>query len=94
MNDLQLFQHDSFGQVRMIGKNGDPWFIAADVCRALEHSNVTSALERLDDDEKAKFSLGLSGGETNCVNETGLYALILGSRKPEAKALSAGLPMR
>lgn len=86
MNDLQIFQHDRFGQVRMTERDGDPWFVAADVCRVLDHSNVTIALERLDDDEKAKFNLGLSGGETNCVNESGLYALILGSRKHEAKA--------
>ena len=44
------------------------------------------ALDPLDEDEKAKFNLGLPGGDTNCVNEPGLYALVLGSRKPEAKA--------
>lgn len=42
-------------------------------------------MQRLDKDEKAKFNLGLSGGNTNCVNEYGLYSLILASRKPEAK---------
>jgi prophage antirepressor-like protein len=67
--------------------DGEPWFIAADVCKALEHTNVTMALDRLDDDEKAKFGLGLTGGDTNIVNEPGLYTLVLGSRKPEAKAL-------
>lgn len=61
-------------------------FAAADVCRALDHSNVSVALERLDEDEKAKFNLGLRGGETGCVNEPGLYSLVLGSRKPEAKS--------
>lgn len=43
------------------------------------------AMQRIDDDEKAKFNLGLSGGETNCVNEYGLYSLVLASRKREAK---------
>lgn len=86
MNELQFFVHEDFGQIRVIEQNGEPWFVAADVCRALEHTNTAMALERLDDDEKYKFSLGLSGGDTWCVNEPGLYTLVLGSRKPEAKA--------
>ena len=85
MNELQVFENPAFGQVRTVTKDGEPWFVAADVCRALEHSNVTVALDRLDDDEKAKFNLGLRGGDTGCVNEPGLYSLVLGSRKPEAK---------
>lgn len=86
MNELKVFDNPTFGQVRSILKDDEPWFVAADVCRALEHSNVTVALDRLDDDEKAKFNLGLRGGDTGCVNEAGLYSLVLGSRKPEAKA--------
>lgn len=86
MNDLQIFENSQFGTIRVIERDGEPWFVAADVCRALEHSNTAVALERLDDDEKYKFSLGLSGGDTWCVNEPGLYTLVLGSRKPEAKA--------
>lgn len=86
MNELQVFESAQFGQVRTVQKDGEPWFVAADVCRALDHSNVSVALERLDEDEKAKFNLGLRGGETGCVNEPGLYSLVLGSRKPEAKS--------
>ena len=68
--------------------NGEPWFVAADVCRALEID--PTATRRLDDDEK--MTLRLTQGEsnrtsdTNIVNEPGLYTLVLGSRKPEAKA--------
>lgn len=87
MNELQIFENHEFGKIRVTtGEDGEPLFVAADVCRALEHTNVTMALERLDDDEKAKLNLGLSGGDTNCVTEAGLYTLVLGSRKPEAKA--------
>lgn len=86
MSDIQIFQNPQFGAVRTIERDGEPWFVAADVCRALEHSNVTVALDRLDEDEKAKLNLGLPGGVTGCVNEPGLYSLVLGSRKPEAKA--------
>lgn len=84
MNELQIFNNDRF-EVRATMEGGEPLFVAADVCRALDHSNVTVALDRLDDDEKAKLNLGLTGGATNCVTESGLYALVLGSRKPEAK---------
>ena len=85
MNNLKIFQNEEFGEVRTIQVNNEPWFIASDVCRALEIANTSDAIKRLDDDEKSKFNLGLSGGETNCVNEYGLYNLVLGSRKKEAK---------
>lgn len=70
--------------VRTVTKDGEVWFVAKDVCEILEITNPTIALERLDDDERAKFNLGRQG-ETNIVNEPGLYNLVLGSRKPEAK---------
>lgn len=84
--ELQIFNHQDFGQIRAVEQDGEPWFVAADVCRALEHTNVNMALDRLNEDEKSKFGLGLPGGDTWCVNEPGLYSLVLGSRKPEAKA--------
>lgn len=82
---MQIFINEDFGDVRIVIRDGEPWFVAADVCRALELSNPTVALERLDDDEKAKLNLGLPGGDTNVVSEEGLYTLVLSSRKPEAK---------
>lgn len=85
MNELTCFQSQQFGEVRTVLRNGEPWFVAADVCRVLDHSNVSMALERLDEDERAKLNLGRQG-KANIVNEFGLYALVLGSRKPEAKA--------
>lgn len=85
MNQLQHFIHEQFGPIRTVMMDGNPWFVAADVCKALEISNVTQSLDRLDDDERSMFNIGRQG-ETNIINEPGLYALILGSRKPEAKA--------
>lgn len=84
MNNLQLFSNEQFGTVRTVTKNGEPWFVATDVCKALDIQNVTQALDRLDSDERSMFNIGRQG-ETNVVNEPGLYTLILGSRKPEAK---------
>ena len=85
MNELAVFQNEQFGDMRVIEREGEPWFVAADVCRALEISNPSVALDRLDDDERSKFNLGRQG-ETNVVNEPGLYELVMGSRKAEAKA--------
>lgn len=88
-NGLSVFENEQFGSVRVVGieKDGqtEPWFVATDVCMALEISNPTVALARLDNDERSKFNLGRQGF-TNIVNEPGLYSLVLGSRKPEAKA--------
>ena len=56
MNELQVFKHESFGNVRVIERGGEPWFVAADVCKALEIGNPSMALERLDSDEKMTLS--------------------------------------
>lgn len=85
MNEIKVFESSEFGAIRTILKNGEPWFVAADVCKTLELSNPTVAVERLDEDERAKLNLGRQG-EGTIINEPGLYALVLGSRKPEAKA--------
>lgn len=82
---LQVFKNLEFGEIRVIEKDGEPWFVAVDVCDILGLSNPTIAVSRLDNDERAKFNLGRQGDVT-IVNEPGLYTLILGSRKPEAKA--------
>lgn len=91
MNDLKIFENPQFGEIRVIDLDGEPWFVAADVCRALDITNVGNALARLDDDEKGSIRLTdvtSNGGNPNVsiVNEPGLYSLVLGSRKPEAKA--------
>ena len=86
MNDLTVFQNPDFGQVRTITRDGEPWFVAADVCRALEIDRTQ--IRRLDEDEKGVYSMQTPGGaqKVTIVNEPGLYSLVLGSRKPEAKA--------
>lgn len=82
---LQVFKNPEFGEIRVIEKDGEPWFVAVDVCDILGLSNPTIVVSRLDKDERAKFNLGRQGDST-IVSEPGLYTLILGSRKPEAKA--------
>lgn len=87
-NPVTTFESEMFGQVRTMNIEGSPWFVAADVCRALEMGETHVALRRLDEDEKGRFSTPTLGGnqEMSIVNEPGLYTLVLGSRKPQAKA--------
>lgn len=84
-NKIKVFENAEFGSVRTVAINGEPWFVGKDVCSILNLSNPTIAVSRLDEDERAKFNLGRQG-EATIVNEPGLYTLVLGSRKPEAKA--------
>lgn len=85
MEEMQVFRNEQFGAVRTVIREGQPWFVSVDVCNVLDLSNPTIAVSRLDEDERAKFNLGRQGDAT-IVNEPGLYTLVLGSRKPEAKA--------
>lgn len=85
-NQLQVFKFRE-NEVRVAVIDGEPWWVALDVCNVLEHSNSRMALERLDDDEKGVSSIYTPGGNQAMavVNEPGLYTLVLGSRKPEAR---------
>jgi len=87
-SDLMIFENPEFGAVRSILIDGEPWFVAADVCKALELEKTNRALSRLDDDEKGAHSVSTPGGRQrmSIISESGLYSLILGSRKPEARA--------
>jgi prophage antirepressor-like protein len=78
------FSFENF-PVRAINRNGEIWFVAADVCAAIDLG--TEQIRRLDDDEKGLHLTQTPGGkqEMSIINESGLYALILRSRKPEAK---------
>lgn len=87
-NKLMLFENEAFGKVRTLNLNGEPWFVAADVCKALELGNPSMTVERLDDDEKGISTIDTLGGKQRMaiINEPGLYSLVITSRKPEAKA--------
>lgn len=86
MNEITTFTNDVLGcEIRVADINGNPWFIAKDIAILLGHSNVTQAIKNahLDDDERAKLSLGRQG-KANVISESGVYALIMNSVKPEA----------
>lgn len=87
MNDIQAFTNPEFGTVRVVrGDDGEPMFVAKDVCAAL--SIAPTAASRLDEDEKGLRLTQTPGGEQNVllVTEPGFYKLVMRSRKPEAKA--------
>lgn len=91
MGEIKLFEKKEFGAVRIVIRNGNPWFVAKNVCECLELGNVTEALRGLDDDEKVQLETNIinpevGGRGTLLISEAGLYSLILRSRKPEAKA--------
>ena len=90
-NKIEVFKNEQFGEIRTALIENEPWFVAIDVCRALEIGNSSQAISRLDADEKMITLISNEGnkrGNPNMtvVNEPGLYTLILSSRKPEAKA--------
>jgi len=83
MCELQIFNYENH-EVRTTVKDGEIWWVLKDVCKVLKLSNPTTVFSRLDAEERAKFNLGRQGN-TNIVNEPGLYKVILRSDKPEAK---------
>lgn len=85
-NNLQTFINDEFGSVRTVLVDNDLWFVASDVCKILGITNTTDAVNKqLEPFEKARLNLGLRGGKTNVISESGFYTLVLRSRKEIAK---------
>ncbi|HHH6527828.1 TPA: Bro-N domain-containing protein [Escherichia coli] len=79
MSALAVFSFQEEHQVRVVMINGDPWFVANDICNALSIQNVTQAIARLDEDERSMFNIGRQG-QANIISESGLYTLILRCR--------------
>lgn len=87
MNELKLFENPEFGSIRVIEKDGEPWFVLSDVCKVLGLTTPARVAERLEDDEKGVSLIHTLGGEQKMtiINEAGLYSVILRSDKPIAK---------
>lgn len=89
-NDLQVFNFANSGEnvsIRVQVINNEPWFIAKDVCAVLELSDVSKAISKLDEDEKLIQKVFVSGQDRDMwfINESGFYALLMRSYKPQAK---------
>lgn len=87
-NGIQVFEQSGLGSVRVVMQDGEPWFVAKDVCDCLDLGNPRTSIALLDEDEKGVHTMDTPGGaqEMSIISEPGLYSLILRSRKPEAKA--------
>ena len=84
MNEVKIFENSEFGAIRTVTVNDEPMFCLVDVCNSLELSNSRVVSARLEDDERRKLELPRQG-ETWFITESGLYAVILRSDKPNAK---------
>ncbi|MFR9506140.1 MAG: Bro-N domain-containing protein [Rikenellaceae bacterium] len=88
MGRVAILSHPAFGEVRSVVANGKSWFVAKDVCSVLGLKDGDTSLRKFDDDEKGSHTMHTLGGDQKMtvINESGLYHLIILSRKPEAKA--------
>ena len=87
-NNLEIFTNPEFGNIRIIEKNGEPWFIGKDVAEALGYEASRNAITKhVDDEDKLTHQISASGQNRNMtvINESGLYSLILSSKLPNAK---------
>ena len=84
MKDMIQFEFEEKPVRTILDESGNPWWVAADVCEILKHTNTSVAINSLDEDERAKKSLGRQG-DAWVISESGLYTLIIRSNKPEAK---------
>lgn len=88
MNEVTVFSFQNQHEIRTVVRDGEPWFVAKDICDILELTDVSQTVQSLDDDEKGTYSIRTLGGNQrmSVVSESGLYALVFKSRKLEAKA--------
>lgn len=85
--NIQIFQNNQFGEIRVTELNGEPMFCLIDLCKSLDLSNPRMVAQRLDSDEVRKLDLGGQIGKTNFVTESGMYTVILRSDSPKAKPM-------
>ena len=92
MNNLQIFNNNEFGEIRTIVGQDGVWFIGVDIANALGYSNSSKAVTTHTDEEDRKLEMiphsqngKMVRTQTNIINESGLYSLILGSKLPNAK---------
>ena len=86
--EIQIFKNESFGEVRTIVINGEPWFVGKDVANVLKYANTMDALAKhVDEDDKQTSQIAMLGQSRRMtvINESGLYSLILSSKLPQAK---------
>jgi len=86
-NLVKLFRNKDFGEIRVVFKDGEPWFAAKDVAQVVEISKYRDMLSNLDDDERTYIQMDTQGGRQNLsfINESGMYEFMIRSKSPKAK---------
>ncbi len=88
MNGIQIFNNEKFGQIRLVLINDEPWIVGKDVAQALGYERTADAIRaHVDDEDKGVGEIPTPGGtqQMTIINESGMYALIFGSKLPSAK---------
>ncbi|MBR2549434.1 MAG: Bro-N domain-containing protein [Clostridiales bacterium] len=88
MNELTIFNNEEFGEIRTVEIDGEPWFVGKDIAQALGYSNTSDAiLKHVDEEDKGVAKCDTLGGTQNLtvINESGVYALVFGSKLESAK---------
>lgn len=88
MNDIQIFRHEDFGQVRVVSKDNESWFIGMDITEKLGYQNGSRDINRhTDEEDREEVNVfdGIQNRKMIAINESGLYSLILSSKLPGAK---------
>lgn len=90
MNELTIFKNENLGQVRVVDLDGEPWFVAKDVCDVFGETNRNRAMQNLGVDEKGYTQMMTPGGmqETAIVNESGLYGLLFAMQPTKARGVT------
>ena len=88
--EIQIFKNPQFAEIRVMVKDGEPWFVGKDVAEVLGYKSPSVAIcENVDSEDKTTFVISESGSKykskTTFINESGLYSLILSSKLPQAK---------
>lgn len=88
MNEVQIFNNEEFGEIRTITKDGEPWFVASDVAKALGYRMASDMTRRIDEEDKGYTKVRTHGGEQemSIINESGLYAGVFCSNLDSAKS--------
>lgn len=89
MNEIQVFNNPTFGEIRTVSIKNEPWFVGKDVAQVLGYSDTAQAIRKhVDAEDKGVVEMTTPGGiqPTTAINESGLYSLILSSKLPSAKA--------
>lgn len=89
MNDLQIFNNEAFGKIRVINQNGAPWFVVSDICDFFNVSNRNRVMQKIDDVDKGGTQMNTPGGVQTVaiVNESGLYSLIFALQPTKSRGM-------